>query len=376
LCSNLQLENTLQREQQLSDHLSELIENTLEDLTTSKCISIDDDEVSPLNLGMIASYYYINYVTMELFSMSLAAKTKLRGLLEIISASTEFEDVPIRHHEDGILQKIFERVAVKFNVSKFNDPHVKTNILLQAHFSRIALPADLEADQKMILERVLRLIQASVDVISSSGWLAPALAAMEMSQMVVHGVWDRDSPLRQIPHMTFDLIEKLKGVKVESVFDLMEMDDGERNAVLGFSKSEMGDVAKFANRYPNVEVNYEVEGVVEQGGSGVVRVLLEREWEEDETVGPVTAPFYPLVKTEGWWIVIGDVETKTLLAVKRTTLERKVGVSMRFSCPDGRAVGKMGVKVYVMCDSYMGVDQEYDLEVEVVEGTSDGSESE
>lgn len=48
----------------LSDHLSELVENTLNDLEQSKCISIEDDmDTLPLNLGMIAAYYYINYTT-------------------------------------------------------------------------------------------------------------------------------------------------------------------------------------------------------------------------------------------------------------------------------------------------------------------------
>lgn len=62
----------------LSDHLSELVENTLNDLVNSKCIAIgmtdpgfayfetndciDDDEMSlsALNLGMIAAYYNIS----------------------------------------------------------------------------------------------------------------------------------------------------------------------------------------------------------------------------------------------------------------------------------------------------------------------------
>ena len=48
----------------LSDHLSELVENTLADLEQSKCIAIEDEmDLSPLNLGMIAAYYYINYTT-------------------------------------------------------------------------------------------------------------------------------------------------------------------------------------------------------------------------------------------------------------------------------------------------------------------------
>lgn len=52
----------------LSDHLSELVENTLSDLEQSKCISVEDDmDTLPLNLGMIAAYYYINYTTIGTF---------------------------------------------------------------------------------------------------------------------------------------------------------------------------------------------------------------------------------------------------------------------------------------------------------------------
>lgn len=56
----------------LSDHLSELVENTLQDLEQSKCISIEDEmDVAPLNLGMIAAYYYINYTTIGEDSLGL-----------------------------------------------------------------------------------------------------------------------------------------------------------------------------------------------------------------------------------------------------------------------------------------------------------------
>ena len=61
----------------LSDHLSELVENTLSDLESSKCVAIEDDmDLSPLNLGMIASYYYISYTTIERFSSSLTSKQR------------------------------------------------------------------------------------------------------------------------------------------------------------------------------------------------------------------------------------------------------------------------------------------------------------
>lgn len=37
-------------------------------------------DLAPLNLGMIASYYYITYTTIGLFANSLTPKTKVRRL--------------------------------------------------------------------------------------------------------------------------------------------------------------------------------------------------------------------------------------------------------------------------------------------------------
>jgi len=40
------------------------VENTLDDLKQMKCIAIEDEvDVSPLNLGMIAAYYYIQVIS-------------------------------------------------------------------------------------------------------------------------------------------------------------------------------------------------------------------------------------------------------------------------------------------------------------------------
>jgi len=39
--------------------------------------------------------------------MSLNNKTKIRGLIEIISSAAEYENIPIRHNEDSILRQVF-----------------------------------------------------------------------------------------------------------------------------------------------------------------------------------------------------------------------------------------------------------------------------
>ena len=192
----------------LSAHLSELVENTLKDLAESKIIDLDeeDDSVTPLNAAMIAAYYNISYITMQTFLLSLSGRTKLKGILEIVTSATEFEAIQIRRHEDGLLRRIYDRVPVKMVEPAYESPHFKAFVLLQAHFSRMQLPIDLAKDQEVILTKVLGLLSATVDVLSSDGHIN-AMYAMEMSQMVVQGMWDRDSPLKQIPHFNPEVIK-------------------------------------------------------------------------------------------------------------------------------------------------------------------------
>ncbi|NWR60785.1 U520 helicase, partial [Bucorvus abyssinicus] len=352
----------------LSDHLSELVEQTLSDLEQSKCISIEDEmDVAPLNLGMIAAYYYINYTTIELFSMSLNAKTKVRGLIEIISNAAEYENIPIRHHEDNLLRQLAQKVPHKLTNPKFNDPHVKTNLLLQAHLSRMQLSAELQSDTEEILSKAIRLIQACVDVLSSNGWLSPALAAMELAQMVTQAMWSKDSYLKQLPHFTSEHIKRCTDKGVESVFDIMEMEDEDRNALLQLSDAQIADVARFCNRYPNIELSYEVveKESIRSGGPVVVLVQLER---EEEVTGPVIAPLFPQKREEGWWVVIGDSKSNSLISIKRLTLQQKAKVKLDFVAP---ATGTHNYTLYFMSDAYMGCDQEYKFSVDVKEAESD-----
>ena len=90
---------------------------------------------------------------------------------------------------------------------------------------------------------------AMVDVVSSSGWLAPALAAMELAQMTTQAVWDSDPVLKQIPHFDSAVLKRCKDKGVESVFDLMDLEDDERSGILQMSERQCQDVAIFCNRY-------------------------------------------------------------------------------------------------------------------------------
>merc|ERR1719334_1028073 len=150
------------------------------------------------------------------------------------------------------------------------------------------------------------------------------------------------------------------------------MEDSVREELLDLSEADMADVARFCNRYPNIELTYDVHDKesIHAGSTVNVSVTLER---EDEVAGPVIAPFFPQKREEGWWVVIGDAKTNSLLSIKRLTLQQKSKLKLDFTAP---APGRHSYTLFFMCDAYTGCDQEYKFTIDVHKTIHDsGSES-
>lgn len=373
----------------LSNYMSDLVETTLTELKESKLIEFKQDEddeddeeevgsVSPQNAAMIAAYYNISYITMQTFLLSLSPRTKLKGILEIVTSATEYEAIQIRRHEESLLRRIYDRLPVKMSQPVYDSPHFKAFVLLQAHFSRMQLPIDLSKDQEIVLARALGLLSSMVDILSSDGQLN-AMSAMEMSQMVVQAMWDRDSPLKQIPHFTPERVKAANEFGIKDIFDFMESMNPDENPeyknlvkALGMSQTELSQAANFTNaKYPDLELEYEVmdkDEIVAQDPSYLnIKITrnVDEEEEEVELDSSVHAPFYPTKKLENWWLVVGDEKTKNLLAIKRVTIGRELTVKLEYTVPQE---GKHDLKLYLMSDSYIGVDQEREFSVTAAEG--------
>ncbi|KAH9019679.1 Snrnp200 protein [Lactarius pseudohatsudake] len=222
--------------QHLSDHLSELVENTLSDLVNSKCIAIEDEmDVSPLNLGILQHLL-----------------RHCRSLYALVEGAA-LQDLPPS--------------------------------------SPLQLPQDLVADQALVLEKVTNLLSACVDVVSSNAWLN-ALGAMDLSQMCVQAVWDRDSPFQQIPHFEPELpILKRKRIRTS---------------------------------YPTLDVTHEfVKGEYTSITPIVLQISLSCDVDEEEDEGDtlVVAPHFPAKKMVSWWVVVGEQSTRQLLSIKHVKLE-------------------------------------------------------
>ncbi|KAJ4272229.1 Pre-mRNA-splicing helicase BRR2 [Fusarium torreyae] len=370
----------------LSNYMSDLVETTLRELGESKIIDFDEEDgsVAPQNAAMIAAYYNISYITMQTFLLSLSSRTKLKGIMEIVTSATEFETIQIRRHEDGLLRRIYDRVPVKMSEAVYDSPHFKSFVLLQAHFSRMQLPIDLAKDQEVLLSKVLSLLSAMVDILSSDGHLN-AMSAMEMSQMIVQGMWDRDSPLKQIPHFSPEVVKVANEFGIKDIFDFMEAMNPDENADynklvkrLGLSQNQLAEAANFTNdKYPDLELEHEVldEEEIRAGEPAYLSIKIARNLEEEDGDHDATvhAPFYPAKKMENWWLVVGDEKTKSLLAIKRVTIGRELNVRLEYTVP---SPGEHDLKLFLMSDSYVGVDQEREFSVTAAEGMDVDSDEE
>jgi pre-mRNA-splicing helicase BRR2 len=87
--------------------------------------------------------------------------------------------------------------------------------------------------------------------------------------------------------------------------------------------------------------------------------------DDDQTM---VAPFYPLNKMPNWRLVVGEPSSRQLLGINCVTVNKSLSVKLEFTLPKG----KHALKLYVICDWYVGGDHDIGLDLGDV---SEGEES-
>ena len=144
---------------------------------------------------------------------------------------------------------------------------------------------------------------------------------------------------------------------------------------LGLSQSQLAQAANFTNsKYPNIELDYDLEDPddITAGVPAYIKVSITRDVDEEDEGNDIDttvhAPFFPVKKMENWWLVVGDESSKTLLAIKRITIGRALSLRLEYTVP---TPGQHELKLFLMSDSYVGVDQDPSFTVNVAEGTDE-----
>ncbi|XP_074539494.1 activating signal cointegrator 1 complex subunit 3 [Halichoeres trimaculatus] len=400
----------------INKYLSNLVERSLRDLECSYCIEIKEDDrtIEPLTYGRISSYYYLKHQTIRMFKERLRPELPIPELLSILTDAEEYAELPVRHNEDQLNSQLAQQLPLQVNPHSYDSAHTKTHLLLQAFFSHAQLPcSDYNTDTKTVLDNAIRICQAMLDVAANEGWLVTALSICNLVQMIVQGRWLHDSSLLTLPHVEqqdLHLFRKWTNRKgrsdlggfsgpIEGLPELIAACGGKESvfaSIIGqeLHSNQIAQAWSFLSHLPVLEVEMKVKGWWEDSQEQTERRLPsaganlreESSWldvhADQEYVLQVSlrrvnqgqqrrkqdskaqAPRFPKVKDEGWFLVVGEVDRRELLAVKRIGYVRNhTAVSVAFYTPE--KTGRCIYTLYLMSDSYLGLDQQYDIHLNV-----------
>merc|ERR1712240_650019 len=245
-------------------------------------------------------YYYFFHKTPHMM---------LRRVLMVLAASLEFE----RGHNYEIVERATDNAEIpqlmkclpNLGINNKEKPlcfgySVKARALLFAHLSRIPLPKhSLHQDRLYIVKKCPYLIHEMVSCISQLILLAhagriarlPSLdtveATMKCSSLVVQALWDKASPLLQLPHVEEDMLKHFysKRRNIKSLAQLAKMSDEDRRLLLrGLAEEQYKDLVKVLGSFPSLSmsvttevVDDEEQHVVTAGSIITVTIGLERQ---------------------------------------------------------------------------------------------------
>merc|ERR1719346_16547 len=222
-------------------------------------------------------YYYFLHKTPHMM---------LRRVLMVLAASLEFE----RGHNSEVVERPTDNAEIpqlmkslpNLGINNKEKPlcfgySVKARALLFAHLSRIPLPKHtLHQDRLYIIKKCPYLIQEMVSCLSQLILLAhagriarlPSLdtveSTMKCSALVVQALWDKASPLLQLPHVEEDMLKHFhsKRRNIKSLKQLAKMSDEDRRSLLrSLTDDQYKDLMKVLAGFPQLSVMITTEVV-------------------------------------------------------------------------------------------------------------------
>lgn len=357
--------NSIAAQQLANDYMIEMVDKSLDELSQSKCVEVyPNGDVDPTPMGKIMSYYYLSHKTIRYLVKHAKPQASFLDVLTWMCRATEYDELPVRHNEDLINAELSRNLT--FEGTSFGlpmwDPHVKAFLLLQAHMSRIDLPiTDYVGDQTSVLDQAIRIIQASIDILTELGYLTSVLQMISLLQSIKSARWPTEAPLSILPG-----VDPEKAKDTTTLQQLSAMNQGQASKLardLRIPQSQQQRFLKAASILPNI--NVAVEGVTAQS----MTVVLKRQNPIVERDARIYAPKFPKPQNEGWFVVVGDLARDEVYAMKRMGWSQGPGKSVSTGSrpsaraniklpeviPGGEGGGARKVDVLVLSDGYVGL---------------------
>ncbi|KAK3050163.1 putative steryl acetyl hydrolase mug81 [Extremus antarcticus] len=359
--------NTIAAQQAANDFMIDMVDKSMAELADSGCIQLHSNgDVDSTPMGKIMSYYYLSHKTIRELTQHAKPTATFEEVLQWMCRATEYDELPVRHNEDLINAELSANLPLKaesFDLPMW-DPHVKAFLLLQAHFSRIDLPiSDYVGDQNSVLDQSIRIIQASIDVLTELGYLQSCKMMMTLLQCVKSARWPDDGPLAILPNVEVEA-EKKRLTAGKKPLNLLEATTALRPDIesalkqLNLPNAAQDKTLKDLLRLPQLRVNATNVNAL---GLSITLARLNPFQDRDYRI---FAPRYPKPQTEGFFALVSDATTGDILTLKRVSWpspDQNRGGNI--GKPSTRAMIKLPessverkVKVSVISDSYIGME--------------------
>jgi len=355
-----------------NDFMIDMVDKSLSELAKSYCVELyPNGDVDPTPLGKIMSYYYLSHTTIRHLVEHATPNASFLDVLSWMSRATEYDELPVRHNEDLINTELSRNLplpATSFGLPMW-DPHVKSFLLLQAHFSRVSLPiSDYVGDQTSVLDQAIRIIQASIDVLAELGYLSSCLQMITLLQCVKSSRWPTDAPASIFPGVSEtargNSREEAYRTPLANIAGLPPQKLAQLAKDLGVPASQQSRFAKAVAALPHVKVSAPTVTTL------FLAIEIRRLNPVNEREARIYAPRFPKPQTEGWFVVVADSAADEVLAVKRlgwaagkkfgnSTPAATIGIGtrptarVRIKLPDA-ARGRR-LDVFVISDAYVGL---------------------
>lgn len=250
------------------------------------------------------------------------------------------------------------------------DPHVKAFLLLQAYFSRIDLPiSDYVGDQNSVLDQSIRIVQASIDVLTELGYMSSCTMMITLLQCIKSARWPLDGPLSIFPGVDTDK-ERARAKNGESRPSSLAQIHNMAKPVLAKVLQSLdvpheleSQVERAIGTLPNLRVN-----VMDVNALGLT-VAVTRLNPATQPDYRIYAPKFPKPQSEGFFLVVADPAKDEILALKRFNWP-PVDKSRVGKTPTSRSILKLKPKsverkldVLVASDAYVNMTWKAEIEI-------------
>ncbi|KAF2761199.1 Sec63-domain-containing protein [Pseudovirgaria hyperparasitica] len=372
--------NTIAAQQLANEYMTELVDRSLNELATSGCIEIHSDgDIDPTPLGRIMSYYYLSHKTIRHLKDHATRTATFEDVLKLMSMATEYDELPVRHNEDLINAELSKNLPLKADNMDLPmwDPHVKAFLLLQAYFSRIDLPiSDYVGDQNSVLDQSIRIIQASIDVLTEFGFKESCAMMMTLLQCVKSARWPTDHVLSIFPgaERLADSPPK-QDATPSSLVAVTQMTRHSIEALpstLNIPQSIRPRFLKAVSHLPTLHISVPPDSI----SSTTLTLSLTRTNRPTDTQLRIFAPRYPKPQSEGFFVLISLAGTDEIVALKRVGWNvadpRKAGKGGQSARPGMKTMAKLRLPesevarkmdVSVVSDGYVGMSWKLQIDV-------------